>query len=75
MRVPIEKNKITGFIGPRLRQSTVLRSLNRMNDLIPIFSFKGKVTYHGQDIYDKRSTRWWCVVISAWCSNSPTRSR
>ncbi|MCF7980088.1 MAG: phosphate ABC transporter ATP-binding protein PstB [Chromatiaceae bacterium] len=52
--VPIEKNKITGFIGPSgCGKSTVLRSLNRMNDLIPIFRFEGSVTYHGQDIYDK----------------------
>jgi phosphate transport system ATP-binding protein len=53
--VPIEKNKITGFIGPSgCGKSTVLRSLNRMNDLIPIFRFEGKVTYHGQDIYDRK---------------------
>ncbi len=53
--VPIEKNKITGFIGPSgCGKSTVLRSLNRMNDLIPIFRFQGKVSYHGQDIYDKK---------------------
>jgi len=36
--IAIEKNKITGFIGPSgCGKSTVLRSLNRMNDLIPIF--------------------------------------
>ncbi|HRX70892.1 MAG: phosphate ABC transporter ATP-binding protein [Candidatus Competibacteraceae bacterium] len=53
--VPIEKNKIIGFIGPSgCGKSTVLRSLNRMNDLIPVFRFEGKVTYHGQDIYDKK---------------------
>jgi phosphate transport system ATP-binding protein len=53
--VPIEKNKIIGFIGPSgCGKSTVLRSLNRMNDLIPIFRFEGKVSYHGQDIYDKK---------------------
>ncbi len=50
--VPIEKNKITGFIGPSgCGKSTVLRSLNRMNDLIPVFRFKGSVIYHGQDVY------------------------
>ena len=53
--LPLEKNKITGFIGPSgCGKSTVLRSLNRMNDLIPAFRFEGKVTYHGQDIYDKK---------------------
>ena len=52
--VPIEKNKITAFIGPSgCGKSTVLRSLNRMNDLIPIFRFEGSVNYHGQDIYAK----------------------
>jgi len=41
--VPIEKNKITGFIGPSgCGKSTVLRSLNRMNDLIPIFRFEAR---------------------------------
>ena len=50
--VPIEKRKITGFIGPSgCGKSTVLRSLNRMNDLIDTFRFKGSVTYHGKDIY------------------------
>ncbi len=50
--VPIEKGKITGFIGPSgCGKSTVLRSLNRMNDLIKTFRFEGHVQYHGQDIY------------------------
>jgi phosphate transport system ATP-binding protein len=54
-KVPIEKNKITGFIGPSgCGKSTVLRSLNRMNDLINVFRFVGKVMYHGQDIYGKK---------------------
>jgi len=54
-RVPIEKGKITGFIGPSgCGKSTVLRSLNRMNDLIPVFRFEGHVKYHGQDIYAKK---------------------
>jgi phosphate transport system ATP-binding protein len=52
--VPIEKGKITGFIGPSgCGKSTVLRSLNRMNDLINTFRFEGEVRYHGQDIYAK----------------------
>lgn len=45
--VPIEKKQITGFIGPSgCGKSTVLRSLNRMNDLVDVFRFKGQVTYH-----------------------------
>lgn len=53
-QVPIEKSKITGFIGPSgCGKSTVLRSLNRMNDLIPVFKFDGQVMYHGQNVYAK----------------------
>ena len=29
----------------------MLRSLNRMNDLIQVFRFEGTVMYHGQDVY------------------------
>jgi phosphate transport system ATP-binding protein len=51
-RVPVEKGKITGFIGPSgCGKSTVLRSLNRMNDLIPSFRFEGRVSFHGKDMY------------------------
>jgi phosphate transport system ATP-binding protein len=50
--VPIERGKITGFIGPSgCGKSTVLRSLNRMNDLIRGFRFHGHVRFHGQDVY------------------------
>ncbi|MEO1194353.1 MAG: phosphate ABC transporter ATP-binding protein PstB [Pseudomonadota bacterium] len=53
-KVGIERGKITGFIGPSgCGKSTVLRSLNRMNDLIPIFRLEGKVDFLGQDIYHK----------------------
>ena len=52
--VNVEKGKITGFIGPSgCGKSTVLRSLNRMNDLIPIFKLDGAVDFLGQDIYAK----------------------
>jgi phosphate transport system ATP-binding protein len=53
-RVPINKGKITGFIGPSgCGKSTVLRSLNRMNDLIQGFRLEGDVHFLGQDIYAK----------------------
>ncbi|WP_035273106.1 phosphate ABC transporter ATP-binding protein PstB [Desulfogranum japonicum] len=53
--VPIVKNKITGFIGPSgCGKSTVLKSINRMNDLIRGFRFEGNVHFHGMDIYDKK---------------------
>ena len=52
--VEVEKGKITGFIGPSgCGKSTVLRSLNRMNDLISVFRLEGEVHFMGQDIYAK----------------------
>ncbi len=52
--VPIRKNEITGFIGPSgCGKSTVLRSLNRMNDLVKGFRFEGHVHFLGQDVYGK----------------------
>jgi len=53
--IPIEKNKVTGFIGPSgCGKSTVLRSMNRMNDLIESFKFDGSILYHNNDIYNKK---------------------
>lgn len=53
--VPIRKNKVTGFIGPSgCGKSTVLKSINRMNDLIRGFRFIGNVHFHGIDVYDKK---------------------
>ncbi|WP_416902218.1 phosphate ABC transporter ATP-binding protein PstB [Micromonospora echinospora] len=52
--IPIRQNQITAMIGPSgCGKSTILRSLNRMNDLIPGARVTGSVTYHGQDIYAK----------------------
>jgi phosphate transport system ATP-binding protein len=50
--LPIDQNRITAMIGPSgCGKSTILRSLNRMNDLILGARVSGTVTYHGQDIY------------------------
>lgn len=50
----IPKNQITAFIGPSgCGKSTILRCLNRLNDLISSFKLKGKLLYHGQDLYAK----------------------
>ena len=50
--LPIRNKKITAMIGPSgCGKSTVLRSLNRMNDLIAGARVTGAVTYRGQDIY------------------------
>ena len=53
--MPIERNKITAFIGPSgCGKSTVLRTLNRMNDLVPSFRLTGEILYRGGNIYDPR---------------------
>jgi phosphate transport system ATP-binding protein len=48
----IPKGQVTAFIGPSgCGKSTVLRALNRMNDLIEGCTLKGRVLFHGQDLY------------------------
>ena len=48
----IPRGKVTAFIGPSgCGKSTVLRSLNRMNDLIEGCSLKGSVLFDGVDLY------------------------
>jgi phosphate transport system ATP-binding protein len=50
--IDIVTNKITALIGPSgCGKSTVLRSINRMNELVPGARVSGTVTYHGEDIY------------------------
>ena len=49
----IEERKITAMIGPSgCGKTTVLRCLNRMNDLIESARVEGRVQYHGIDLYD-----------------------
>ncbi len=51
----IDRNKVTAFIGPSgCGKSTFLKTLNRMNDLIPIVRIDGEVTLDGENIFDKR---------------------
>lgn len=51
MNVP--ENAVTALIGPSgCGKSTFLRTLNRMNDLIPTFHHDGDVYLDGQEIYD-----------------------
>lgn len=54
INMDIERNSITAFIGPSgCGKSTFLRTLNRMNDLIPNVKIEGKVIYNDKNIYDK----------------------
>ncbi len=51
----IHDNEITAMIGPSgCGKSTVLRSINRMNDLIPTARVEGGLTFHGVDLYNDR---------------------
>jgi phosphate transport system ATP-binding protein len=48
----IEKNKITALIGPSgCGKSTVLRSFNRMNDLVPTARTEGEIVFRGKNLY------------------------
>ena len=50
--LPIKRGSITAFIGPSgCGKSSVLRCLNRMNDLVRGFKLRGHVRLRGQDIY------------------------
>ena len=50
----VPRRRITALIGPSgCGKSTFLRTLNRMNDLIPSCRIEGEVLFGGEDIYDK----------------------
>ena len=49
----IPEKSITALIGPSgCGKSTFLKTLNRMNDLVPGVKITGEVTYHGQNIFE-----------------------
>ena len=51
----IPANQVTAFIGPSgCGKSTFLRTLNRMNDLIPSVRMNGNVMIDGINIYDRK---------------------
>lgn len=54
INMEISENSITAFIGPSgCGKSTFLKTLNRMNDLVPGVKIKGDIRYEGTDIYEK----------------------
>ncbi|CAI3250574.1 phosphate ABC transporter ATP-binding protein PstB [Enterococcus cecorum] len=56
INLDIYKGEITAMIGPSgCGKSTYLRSLNRMNDLIPNVTITGSVMYKGKDIYSPKT--------------------
>jgi phosphate transport system ATP-binding protein len=50
----VEKQRVTALIGPSgCGKSTVLRTINRMNDLVPTFRIDGRNLLDGQDLYGR----------------------
>ena len=50
--IDIPEKSITALIGPSgCGKSTFLKTLNRMNDLIPGVKITGEVRFHGEDIF------------------------
>jgi len=53
--IKIMSNEVTALIGPSgCGKSTFIRTINRMNDLIPTFRKEGIVLLDGEDIYDPK---------------------
>ena len=58
MQIP--EKQITAFIGPSgCGKSTFLKTLNRMNDLVPGVRIEGEVLYNGRDIFSKEVDVTW----------------
>ena len=54
INIAIPEKSITALIGPSgCGKSTFLKTLNRMNDLIPTVKITGDVTYNGRNIFGK----------------------
>ncbi|MBR5230305.1 MAG: phosphate ABC transporter ATP-binding protein [Firmicutes bacterium] len=52
--IDIPENSITALIGPSgCGKSTFLKTLNRMNDLVPGVKIEGDICYQGGDIFGK----------------------
>ena len=51
--IEIPEKSITALIGPSgCGKSTFLKSLNRMQDLVPSVKITGDIRYQGQDIFE-----------------------
>ena len=71
----IPEHQITAFIGPSgCGKSTFLKTLNRMNDLVPGVKITGDIRFQGNNIYDKQIDVNELRQTSAWCSRSPIPS-
>ena len=60
INVGIPAHEITALIGPSgCGKSTFLKTLNRMQDLVPIVKIQGQVLYEGKNIYDSQLDVTW----------------
>ena len=60
INVEIPSHEITALIGPSgCGKSTFLKTLNRMNDLVPGVHIEGEVCFEGQNIFDKDLDTTW----------------
>ena len=76
IQIDIPEKSITALIGPSgCGKSTFLKTLDRMNDLIPGVRITGEVTYRGENILHPPSMSVRCAARSAWCFRSRIRSR
>jgi phosphate transport system ATP-binding protein len=50
--ISIARQRITALIGPSgCGKSTLIRTMNRMNDLVPSYRTEGRVLFDGQDLF------------------------
>jgi len=55
ININLTRNAVTSLIGPSgCGKSTFLRTLNRMNDVIPTFKKQGEVLLDGEEIYNPK---------------------
>ena len=58
INLDIPQNRIFAFIGPSgCGKTTLLRSINRLNDLVPSFRQEGRIEIDGTDIYTYRDKK------------------
>lgn len=69
VHLEIQPHEILGIIGPaNSGKTSFLRSLNRMNDILPGFRWTGQVTLDGQDLYrqlDSQQVRYRVGIVFA----------
>ena len=54
INIEIPEKEITALIGPSgCGKSTFLKTINRMNDLVPGVKISGEIKFHGEDIFAK----------------------